>query len=487
MLQSPMAMLIRLVEMALIIVGYPALLILGWLGKVGKLVWGWLRRSKRTTHGDAEFADKKTLKKNGNLTPGGFSVGYYVSRWKKHVVYAHREASVIMLGQRGAGKSMTIRHALELENGADVVVVDPKGEHYEATAQGFRDKGYGIILVDCTAATSTGYDPLSFFQHSVARSLDIDTFVQLAIQDTDNQTSAGQHFLDLSRNTLGAAISVEVFNWKSGKSLSDICINIAGLWKEQRDKYLKDVHKDGDPITKSSMNALFEAADREKGSIFTTISRKYRPWMDSTVRNIVMPAQSWCWEDVILNQQRYAVFIITGHGDSSVMNKHFARLMVGLAVASVQRLYNKTRQGCVKGLRIYADEAALLGECTPLVSVITQLRSANVNAFMAFQSQGQIRDLYGKENGNTLMSNCDWIITGGMKDIGIYKEVEALAGDRTILAKSESSGKFGKSGSEHEAPLRILKADQIFRLPYNETICLLGNTVARLEKTFKRQ
>ena len=102
-----------------------------------------------------------------------------------------------------------------------------------------------------------------------------------------------------------------------------------------------------------------------------------------------------------------------------------------------------------------------------------------MNVFLVYQSINQIKANY-RRMADTLISNCDIILCGGLKTPREYADVAKLIGSRTV--KSMSTGEKGIS--ESEAAMMLFNESDMFKLTKTKHLCVLGNQVAILEKPF---
>lgn len=439
-----------------------------------KFIW----RHKRTkVHGDADWATMKQLKDAGHTVPGGFMVGHLGKP-----IYAHTESSLLSFGQRGSGKSQGMAASLRLERTNTLIVIDPAGELCRAQRPVLEAAGYTVRHIDLMRPAA-GFSPMTFFRESTSMGFnrDVALFCGLAMEE-GQQSEVGRHFIETSRNLLGAVIAAEITEYKVRNTLAQCVEILSADGPQKRRLYFEGLRKLSYPLIRMGVHSFEEAGDREKGSFSTTMARKLRPWLDPAIVEACRD-DSWTLEDMLLSPSPQAVFVTAGVGLSEV-TAPFMRMIVGLAVATVERLFNRTRQALPRGLRIYVDEADLIGNCRPIVSAVTELRKAGVNVWLNYQSIAQLQKNFGNEDARTLQSNCDWLISGGMKDDKLYDEVSRMIGDYTETGTSTSRNQSGKGESEHDFARRRIKPDELRRLPNDEIVALLGSLSVKMKKSF---
>ena len=459
----------------------------------GKRAWKWIRgHHKAGTHGDAGFASLKQLLANGHLTPGGFLYG--VQEGKR--VYGKAEACVHFFGKRGEGKSQTmaanIAYLMELAKKPDFIINDPAGEHLRAFSAKLHSDGWDLLVLNLddpggSEWGQTKYNPLSALKNSTEYSYgrDVEAIASLLVPEMEEHASS-QHFLDAAHGVVSALIDWEFQTKGAGATIAEPIRLLTTAPEDERDQKLGEIQKTGSDTAKAGVNVYLRVKEREKGSFNSTIGRKLRVYNDKALAEMMKPGSSpWTWEDVFLNTKPVAIFVVGGLGGEDIAGA-FNRLVMGQCIDAVKRYHNIHKRPLPKGLRVFVDEADTLGPCKPLKDAVTLLRKAGVNTFMCWQSIGQIVTNFGGEKkAQPLIDGCDWIVTGGLKDIGLYGNVQKLLGDWTAQSKSESKAESGKSEGLHETARSLMKIDEQKSLPWGSAIVLADRLNVKLQLPFK--
>lgn len=110
--------------------------------------------------------------------------------------------------------------------------------------------------------------------------------------------------------------------------------------------------------------------------------------------------------------------------------------------------------------------------------MVTQLCSARASV-LAFQAPNQVRQNF-RGMADTLLSNCDLVVTGALKTPRDYLELSQLTGSRTIRPMSK-----GKGGvSEGEAGRHLFSIENFYRMGKSQHVALLNNLSVLLQKPF---
>lgn len=395
---------------------------LRWTWRAGKFVARRLKGRKKV-HGNASFATPKQLAK----LKGGFQIG-------KGVTCGH-ETSLIFFGQRGGGKSQSMAASIRKEKSAHLLVVDPAGELHARNADVLRAAGYKVHHIDLEEGKGR-LNPLSLLNSCGPNT--INRYAELLVELLVQKGVVGgnsQHFIDGALMVILSSIMMEKDEPEA--CIGDIVERLATMNMGQMKDYATQLNKHSDSVVKRGGALLLNAGEKgEKGGFSTTIMRLTKPWLDNSIRAITSE-DGIDWGKVFTSANPQAVFVTAGVGNSGVSGP-FMRMIVGIAIATVQQIYNRTHKPIPGGFRVYVDEAALIGDCQPVVTAVTELRKAGVNVWLNYQSIGQVNDSF--PNARTLLTNCGWLLVGGMTDDKLYREVALVLTSTLTLSGTLAPG-----------------------------------------------
>lgn len=114
----------------------------------------------KNEHGSSKFADLKEIKQNfdkqpiNNIDKVGFPVWYEKEGNRfENVYFDTKSPHFLLIGSTGSGKSATVSipmsiHFATAKEKRSVVLTDPKGELFRATAKIFEENGYDVVTID---------------------------------------------------------------------------------------------------------------------------------------------------------------------------------------------------------------------------------------------------------------------------------------------------------------------------------------------------
>ncbi|MFG1413988.1 type IV secretory system conjugative DNA transfer family protein [Xanthobacter sp. VTT E-85241] len=451
--------------------------------------WGHKEAPK---HGDAAWADRKVLKANGNLDPRGFYVGRMI---KPDVpIFGHFERSAIVMAAPGTGKSQTIIagfHALELIDPAQrpvIIISDAANEIYSATAALFVRMGYMVGKIDLESPMEGGkYDVLSFVRTTddISTDADIESLCELLVPRDHKERQP--HFRDFARQMLHDAILLNVKYEGNNKTIAQIAEEI--IDDDLRDAMIKRMKVYGS--TFAAIKTFQKLGTNEGPSMLSTSLNRLKIWRSERIKEVSTfgrdaegnAARGWKWEDVFLYDKPTVMFVRAGLAGGETGGE-FTRVVFGNAVNTVMRMWDRMGKPMPRPVRIIADEAKDMGHCGAIVKAHNVLRKAHVTIMLCFLSKKDLDTTYA-DDADTLWNGCDHVVFGGCKDMGTNEAYSRLIGDRTIENQSYNVSDHGQSKGASEMGVRLMKPDQIFRMPKDESLLILGNTAVKAKKAYR--
>lgn len=480
---------LRIMFEAVSILLYPAKIALDvgqgawWVGKKTTGILKTLRPSKGSAvYGDASWASQKVLKRHGHLNPGGFPIGKLNGKW----VYTNPDKSLLMQAQTGAGKSLTMGASFISARGEDFLVYDPARQHWQAQGPALSSKGYRVMRIDLDdPAQAQIFDPAWFLEHSTVytRERDLKTLAELLFPAGRGKGGEKDHFV--SQVTMLAAGTLNYFlvHDRRKGNLAGVADALVTAPNDVREDMFKNMRAGASAALLAAINSYLTVGERERGSIFSTMTNALEVWTWTLYRRLCTwdgdEDEHWTFEDLWKGDQPFAMFVTGGMGARSDV-RAFLRMLFGLCAQSRARAF-ENGSSFKRPMKMMIDEADNLGECMPVANIITELRKAKLQVFLAYQSISQLYDNFSKARADTILDNVDIISTGGIRNTQELKRLSDLLGQRTEKVSTEySSGRGGKSESDVARPLASV--DEIFRLPMNQLIALLGVNAAKLDR-----
>ncbi len=458
------------------------------------------RNKPKPIHGDARYADDKTLRKLGHLDNSGFLMGVTQSGKR---VFTNPERSSIIMAPPGTGKSQHFIAALRaiLERPDDrlpfLIIGDADGELYRATSKLMQARGYNVLRVDAVEPDEwTKYDILSDIvppkvtdpnnENRWRYDRALEALCKLLVPDEPH--SKQPHFVEFARLLLKCVITVNIRYEGNNKPIGELVNEL--ISEEKRADLFKRSKKYGDEVVTAALGVMGKMGDKPEGlSMISTSLRKLDAWNDAAVKELTnygtdmhgTYTRGWNFQKFFTQDTPMVLFVRTGidkaGGDSS-------RVIYGNAINTVAHIRNKTAQPLKRELEVFLDEAGLTGYCEPIEIAYGRQRKAGVRVRMCFLSMKEFKKTY--VNAGDMWNGSDVVVFGGGKDTELAKEISELAGEYTIENKGRSQGDHGESKSLNEQARKLVKPDEIRGLAYQEELMLMDNIVAKGVKPWRK-
>ncbi|MET4294698.1 type IV secretion system protein VirD4 [Bradyrhizobium sp. LB8.2] len=472
-----------------ILFGVPILLwrVLRVVFGIVKYVWQLIRTQKGlTTHGDADWATDKGLRKAGAFEPYGSYLLAFTKSGKR--IYGRPRRGVIVLAGPGQGKSQNAlanfknKMLVEPNRREHLLIHDPADELYTRGKSMLEEAGYVIEKID-TVNPSLGirYDVQSYLDpKSMNYRGDLQALCELLIAPEPN--SRQPHFVDYARKMLQDVITLNLM-FEGGKRTLAECVDEL-LNDKKRDALIKRMEKY--PYDFNAMEIFAKMKGDEGVGMQSTSLRKLDVWTFESMRRIgeVTPTptnqRGWSFEDMLSHDKPCALFVRTGLAPGG---GEFARVVFGNAINTIRRQWDATGIPNPRGLQAFIDEAARLGTCNALLDGHNELRKANYSQWLGFLSFSAMKHWYGEE-AKTLFNGCDHIVLPGNQDMEVNETYSKMIGDMTIESGSRNQGEYGETSGKNEQARRRVKADELRRADEEISFAIRGNLNIKGLRTF---
>lgn len=452
------------------------------------------RDKPKPTHGDARYADDKTLKNLGHFENHGFLMGVTESGKR---VFTHPERSAIIMAPPGTGKSQhfiaALRAVTERPSGRlpFLIIGDADGELFRATSKLFAARDYHVMRLDAVEPDEwTKYDLLSDLDPSFLNQFrydrSLDALCKLIVPDEVNTKQP--HFVEFARLLLKCVITVNVKYEGNNKPIGELVNEL--LSESKREDLFKRSKKYGDEVVTAALGVMGKLGDKPEGlSMMTTALRKLESWNDAAVKELTNYGtdihgnytRGWNFAQFFNSEKPIVLYVRTGIDKAG---GDLSRVIYGNAINTVAHIRNKTGKPLKRELEVFMDEAGLTGYCEPIEIAYGRQRKAGVRVRACFLSMSEFKQTY--QNWGDMWSGSDVVVFGGGKDDDLAKRVSELIGDYTIENKSRSESDHGASKGSSEQARRLIKPDEIRSLSYRQELMLLDSIVAKGQKPWKR-
>ncbi|WP_127762760.1 VirD4-like conjugal transfer protein, CD1115 family [Peribacillus asahii] len=468
--------------------------------KVYKLILGegkYKDASNYGAHGTARFAkdvevfnDKEFVKKTFNKSPQknlqnkeGLIFGLLKD---KPVILSENTSipnrNVFIVGSPGSGKTQSyILTNLIFERNRSMVITDPKGEIFEATARLKKQQGYEVRLINFKEMlVSDRYNPIDYITKEVEAEQVANTIVinSMQGQKPDFWTKAEIALL----KTLLLYVKYEDATKANLANVKRI-LTTHGSTPEAMDEFFS--HLEPDHPAFSAYQIVRMASDKVRDSIFVSLAITLSKFDASDVRKFT-ETSDFLLDDI--GKKKMVVYVVLPVADST-----WEPLTANFFTQMFQRLYDVADKNFNKlpvPVNLFLDEFPNLGKIPGYEEILATCRSYGISSSTIIQSIGQLIDKYSKEKAEAIIGNCSLRYLLGVGDKLTSEYFSDLIGKTTIRTQSSSVSKNAKGGSDSKSDSytgrNLLTPDELTRMPREEAILLVsGGYAMQLKKTFQ--
>ena len=348
------------------------------------------------------------------------------------------EYHTLVIGSTGSGKTQTvIKPTVQLlaKAGESMIITDPKGEIYEATANMLRDKGYDVQILNFRdPQNGSSWNPLSL-PYRMYKSGNQDKAIEL-LDDLalnilyDDSSNNSDPFWEKTSADYFSGVALGLFEDAKEEEININSISLMTTVGEEKfggSTYIKEYFSFKDPASASVINAssTINAPTDTKGSILSVFRQKIK--LFASRENLSEMLSHSDIELADIGRRKTALFIVvqdekkTYHSLVTILLKQCYETLIGVAQENGGELPVRTN--------FLLDEFANMPPLKDVTTMITAARSRHIRFTMIIQNYAQLNQVYGKENAETIRGNCGNIIYLISAELAALEEISKMCGE----------------------------------------------------------
>lgn len=348
------------------------------------------------------------------------------------------EYHTLVIGSTGSGKTQTvIKPTVKLlaKAGESMIITDPKGEIYEATANMLRDKGYDVQILNFRdPQNGSSWNPLSL-PYRMYKSGNQDKAIEL-LDDLalnilyDESSNNSDPFWEKTSADYFSGVALGLFEDAKEDEININSISLMTTVGEEKfggSTYIKEYFSFKDPASASVINAssTINAPTDTKGSILSVFRQKIK--LFASRENLSEMLSHSDIELADIGKKKTALFIVvqdekkTYHSLVTILLKQCYETLIGVAQENGGALPVRTN--------FLLDEFANMPPLKDVTTMITAARSRHIRFTMIIQNYAQLNQVYGKENAETIRGNCGNIIYLISAELAALEEISKMCGE----------------------------------------------------------
>ena len=356
------------------------------------------------------------------------------------------ENHTLVIGATGSGKTTCLVDPLVyslIKAKESMIITDPKGEIYKNHGNHLRARGYKIIVLNFREPQKGNcWNPLTLpYQLYKAGNTDkatelVDDVALNILQDKKAQDP----FWEKSASDYFAGVTLGLFEDAKEEEVNLNSINFVTTVGEEKcppSNYIKEYFTmKGESSTpyvfaSNTINSPTET----KGGILSVFRQKIRLFSSREQLSEMLSRSDFNMRDI--GKQPTAVFMVihdektTYHALATIFIKQCYETLIDVAQESGGKLPVRTN--------FILDEFANMPPLKDVTTMVTAARSRAIRFTFIIQNFAQLNDVYGKEDAETIRSNCGNLIYLLTTELAALEEISKLCGEKKSKDKDKTA------------------------------------------------
>lgn len=366
----------------------------------------------------------------------------------KNIWVDNGEYHSLIIGATGSGKSSCIVNAqiqTLARHGESIIATDPKGELYRDHSEFLRSKGYKIVVLNFRNPNmGNSWNPLTL-PYQLYKEGNTDKAVELLddvahniLYDPENKNDP---FWEKSASDFFSGLALGLFEDAKEEEINLNSINYMSTVGEENfatSNYTKEYFT----LKGENSNAYvfasntINAPNETKGSILSVFRQKIRLFASREQLSEMLSYSDFNMREI--GTQKTAVFMIihdektTYHALATIFLKQVYETLIDVAQTYPKgKLPFKTN--------FILDEFANMPPLKDVTTMVTAARSRRIRFTFVIQNFAQLNDVYGKDQAETIRSNCGNIIYLMTTELAALEEISKLCGEVKSKEKEKTA------------------------------------------------
>ena len=384
----------------------------------------------------------------------------YVSDRNKHV---------LVVGGSGSGKTFNLVGPNLLQAKYSILSTDPKGDTVTKYGQYLIDRGYKVLIFNvkdpASFEFSMHYNPFRYITSQAS----IMELVNIIIENTSgsDDSKAQEDFWVKAERCLYMClmgflyyyfqdnpeqqtipkmldmISLASASEKDEDAVSALDMIIEDFKEELIEAYgsEEEARRGEEWFAITQYEGFKKAAGETAKSIIISCFVRLSPFAIGSLREMFSSDEI---ELEKIGEEKTALFVIMNDQDNT-FNFILAMLLYQFFNINVARADASPGSHCKIPIMCFLDEIGSIGRIPDFDAKAATLRSRWINLIPILQNTSQLDKDYGKDKARIIKGNCDTTIYLGRSDDETNEEFSKRLGDETIMVKSYSDSKNGRT------------------------------------------
>ncbi len=397
----------------------------------------------RPLHGEADWANRREVRKAGLLENHGIIVGKIGNSFVHHNGSGRVSPQTFLAAPTGSGKTQGVMFPNALSWPGSLVVTDIKGELYTHSARFRAEAGQAIYVLDFCPHSPHGdqYNPFTYVDSTPEKvAAGVWKIAEYLVPESkpEGMWSSGARQIIVS-------CALYLYGLDKVPTLPMIRQMIytpEGFIPWCREFMSKEENIElHHPETINGFGSVASNPVNTVGGFITTAQQALNP-LSSDLAASVLSGNTFDLRE--LRRRPITIYVVMRPNDreqfAPIARLFFQQLIDVNSKTEFSELPPDSHE-VLLGL----DEFATLGKLPAISNGINVIRSYGIRMLVIVQSPTQLTSLYGKDDGKTFTDNfgCSVFYTPGARDMDTAEELSKLLGNKTVRGRSESRRKHG--------------------------------------------
>ena len=356
------------------------------------------------------------------------------------------ENHTLVIGATGSGKTTSVVDPLvySLAKAKEsMVITDPKGEIYKNHSNLLRSRGYEIVVLNFRDPQNGNcWNPLSL-PYKLYKAGNTDKAVELVDDVALNilqDKKAQDPFWEKSASDYFAGVTLGLFEDAKEEEVNLNSINYVTTVGEEKfatSNYIKEYFTlKGESSTpyvfaSNTINSPTET----KGGILSVFRQKIRLFSSREQLSEMLSRSDFNMREI--GKKPTAVFMVihdektTYHALATIFIKQCYETLIDVAQECGGKLPVRTN--------FILDEFANMPPLKDVTTMVTAARSRAIRFTFIIQNFAQLNDVYGKDDAETIRSNCGNLIYLLTTELAALEEISKLCGEKKSKEKDKTA------------------------------------------------
>jgi type IV secretion system protein VirD4 len=362
--------------------------------------------------------------------------GVVIGRTGRHILRFCGEENVLVCGPERSGKGTGVFIPTLLESTGHVVVVDVRGQTYDATAGWQVAKGHRVLRLALTQPGSTRFNLLQAIRRGQPQEFfDAATVAEMHVDPGGTLGGRRDHWDDVSKSLLTCAILSEVRT-----RVRPTMAQLASRWSQPGQEARQVLQQVVDtaparPIAELGQEVL-NKTDREASGVLSTMMRNLFLYRDPLLA-VNTASSDFTLEDFTRHDRWLTLYLLLSPAEEEYV-RPFMRALLRLALGRWME-EGPTRHR----IRFLFDEFVSYGKVDFFVRQLSLLGGRGIRTVLGVQNIPQLTDTYG--NADLITEKCKVRVFFAAQGSTTGREISRQTGTGTATTVQESQRAVGWS------------------------------------------